>query len=391
MQTSSASQRIANKVCILSSVHDSDDIRIFYKQAVGLADDGYDVSFIVQHDREETVQGVKIIPLSKPANRFERMVKTVWRVWKKAVETDADIYHFHDPELIPVGLMLKNKGKTVIYDVHEDVPRQILSKHWIAKPLRKSIARAVEIIEHYAARRFDGIVTATAFIEKRFARFGKHVVTVNNYPLLSEFSHIDPDAPKESVFAYIGGISKERGIAEMVEAIGCTKARLAIAGPVRREADRAEAAKLKGWEQVEEKGMLNRTGIAELLSRSQAGLVVEHPLINYIDALPIKLFEYMAAGIPVIASDFPLWREIIVGGKCGFCVDPLNVAEIVKAVTWIVENPEQSAEMGRNGRHAIQEHYNWTTQLGKMLVLYHALATAGQENRTRTEGVTLAE
>lgn len=128
------------KICILTSVHPVFDTRIFHKQAKTLAKAGYDVTLVVQHDRAETLKGVKILPLERPANRLSRMLKTTWQVWQKAIKQRAAIYHFHDPELIPVGLLLKLQGKKVIYDVHEDVPSQILTKHWIAKPLRKTIA-----------------------------------------------------------------------------------------------------------------------------------------------------------------------------------------------------------------------------------------------------------
>lgn len=379
------------KVCMLSSVHPSDDIRIFHKEAVSLAEAGYDVSCIAKHEGGESVKGVRMIPLIKPANRLERMFKTARELWKKAVQEDADIYHFHDPELIPVGLMLKWKGKKVIYDVHEDVPRQILSKQWIARPLRAVTAWLVEKLEHYAARRFDAVVTATSFIEKRYAVYAGRIITVNNYPLLHEFDTLLPRKPEPDAVCYIGGVSRERGILEMVDAIGRTEARLWIAGPVRSSRDREEAGKKKGWSQVQELGLLSRDEVVALLARSSAGLVVEHPIINYLDSLPIKLFEYMAAGVPVVASDFPVWREIVAGAECGLCVDPLDDGKIAEAIVWLLEHPEDAATMGKNGQQAILSKYNWDTQCSKLLSLYEVLSKGAASKQSQVQGVTLVK
>ncbi len=120
--------RMKNKVCILTSVHPPFDVRIFHKEAKSLVKAGYDVTLIAQHDKEEIVDGVKIINLQKPRNRIERMTKTVSELYQKALRVDADIYHFHDPELIPVGKALKKRGKAIIYDVHEDYYESIKLK-----------------------------------------------------------------------------------------------------------------------------------------------------------------------------------------------------------------------------------------------------------------------
>ena len=117
-----------NKVCILTSVHPPFDIRIFHKEAKSLARAGYDITLIAQHDKEEIVEGIRIVSLPKPKNRIDRMTRTVWSAYRKAIKIDADIYHFHDSELIPIGLLLKLRGKRVIYDVHEDFPASILCK-----------------------------------------------------------------------------------------------------------------------------------------------------------------------------------------------------------------------------------------------------------------------
>ena len=358
----------------MTSAHAYNDTRIFLKECRALYEAGFDVSLIVQHDKDEVIDGVQILGLSKPKNRRERMLQTTRQVYKRALECDADIYHFHDPELIPIGLRLKRKGKKVIYDVHEDVPRQILSKQWIPVPVRKTISWTVERIENYAAKRFDYIVTATPFIRDRYLRINKNSIDINNFPLLSEL-HIPNTgwSSKEKLICYVGGIGKIRGIHEMVQAIGLTQYSMLLAGNFVSSAEKDIAVNLKGWSQVVELGHINRTEVKEVLSRSMAGLVLFHPEPNHINAQPNKMFEYMSAGIPVIASNFPLWKEIIEGNTCGICVDPLNVNEIANAINWIIDNPEQAKQMGENGRRAVIEKYNWEHEAQKLLKLYEEL------------------
>ena len=362
------------KVCILTSVHYPFDTRIFHKEAKTLRSAGYEVILIAQHERQETIDGISIIPLRKPSNRIERMTKTVWQAYKAALKTDADIYHFHDPELIPIGLLLKGTGKKVIYDVHEDVPRQNLSKSYIPKHLRKPLSAFIEAIEAFSTKRFDAVITATPFINERFLKMGANAVNINNYPIVSELSVEDSNwDKKERAVCYVGGIAKIRGAYEMVEAIGRTDYRLIFAGDFEPGLEE-RLRQLHGWKNVEALGFVDRNGVRDVMSRSMTGLVILHPTINYIDSLPVKMFEYMSAGLPVIASNFSLWKEIVEGNKCGICVDPLNPREIAEAIQWMIEHPNEAKAMGENGRRAVEERYNWENEEKKLLELYAKLS-----------------
>jgi glycosyltransferase involved in cell wall biosynthesis len=159
----------------------------------------------------------------------------------------------------------------------------------------------------------------------------------------------------------------------MVESIGMTDYHLLLAGKFASSAERDIVINKTGWERVIELGHVNRSGVKEVLAKSMAGLVVLHPIINYIDALPVKMFEYMAAGIPAIASNFPLWREIVEGNNCGICVDPLNVNEIADAMNWIFNNPYEAMKMGENGRRAVENKYNWEQEAIKLRKIYEGL------------------
>ena len=361
---------INKKACILTSVHPPFDTRIFHKEAKSLAKAGYDVTLIAQHDKDEIVDGIRIVPLPSPKNRFERMTRTIWLVYRKALKVNANVYHFHDPELIPVGLLLKFHGKRVIYDVHEDVPRQNLSKPYIPIVLRKPISAMIGALEAFSARRFDGVVTATPFINRRFLELGANAVNVNNYPLASELYAAENQwESKEKVVCYIGGIALIRGAFEMVDAIGKTKYRLLLAGDFEPDLE-DKLNQMSGWRQVGALGFVDRDGVRTTMARSMAGLVLFHPEPNHIDAQPNKMFEYMSAGIPVIASNFSLWKEIIEGAECGICIDPLNLEEIAEAIQFIIEHPAEAEQMGKSGRRAVEEKYNWQNEERKLLNLY---------------------
>ncbi|MBM7662854.1 glycosyltransferase involved in cell wall biosynthesis [Bacillus mesophilus] len=362
------------KVCILTSVHSIDDTRIFYKEALSLKNMGHDVYFIVQHDQDTVINGVKIVSISTPASRRDRLFKTIFEVYRKALKVNADIYHFHDPELIIVGLLLKAKGKKVIYDVHEDVPRQILSKHWINRSLRTLISIGAEWVENTSVRCFDAVITATPHISKRFEKMAKNVVTVCNYPMHEEFREDEEILGEKGVaVCYIGGLSRTRGIEEMIQSIEKADSCLLLAGSFEEKELRNKMKQLPGWPKVVELGYLDREGIRAILRQSVAGLYLGHPTPAYIHSLPIKIFEYMASGIPVISSNFPLLVEIVEGGKCGVCVDPFDTNAVSSAIQWLVDHPEEAKEMGKNGREAVQTRYNWEAESTKLKRVYEQL------------------
>lgn len=364
------------RICHLTSVHDHTDIRIFIKECRSLALAGYEVHFVVPEAPDTNIDGVQIHGIVKEAgSRLKRMTATVNGVLKKGLEIDADVYHFHDPELIPVGLQLKRKGKKVIYDVHEDVPRQILTKNWIPKAFRKVISKSFELLENFAAKRFDFIITATPYILERFLTLGCRAQDIKNYPLLNELKMEDCNwSEKEDTVCYMGGISVIRGIREMVTAQSYLEnITILLGGHFTDTAEKTALEGMNGWEKVKELGFLNRKEVKETYQKSKAGIIVEHPTPNHQHALPIKMFEYMAAGIPVISSDIPLWRDIVEGSQCGICVDPFNPNEIAEAIEWIISHPQDAENMGRNGRKAVETTFNWEIEGEKLAAIYRSL------------------
>lgn len=357
----------------LTSVHSRYDTRIFHKMCASLAAHGHAVSLLVADGKgEEQRNGVQIYDVGASKGRVDRILKAPARIFEKAVSLKADLYHLHDPELIPIGLKLKRRGKRVIFDSHEDVPRQLLSKPYLNKPTLWAISRMFAAYESWACRQLDGIIAATPFIGDKFLRINTNTVDVNNFPLLNELTSEITWANKQAEVCYIGGIARIRGIQELCTAMGLVRseARLNLCGKFSEPAVERTVKSLPGWSRVNEYGFVDRRKAREVLSRSMAGIVTLHPVFNYMVALPVKMFEYMSAGIPVIASDFPLWREIIEGNRCGLLVDPLNPAEIAGAIDCLLTHPEEARRMGENGRRAVIERYNWQIEEQKLLAFY---------------------
>jgi glycosyltransferase involved in cell wall biosynthesis len=366
------------KVVHMTTAHPAFDIRIFHKECQTLAESGYEVVLVAPHERDEMVHGIGIKAIPKPGGRFSRMTRCAWNVYREAASQNADIYHFHDPELIPAGLLLRVRGKQVIYDVHEDLPRAILSKFYLPMWARRPIAWVTEYGENAAARYLTALIAATPTIGDRLSRQNSNTIVVNNFPVLEEITADQQNwDERELCIAYIGSITEQRGIRELVSAMDLVlpnlQAKLALAGQFSPSGLIQDLSQLPGWKNVEWLGLLGRKQVANLLGRVRAGLVVLHPEPNYVNSQPIKLYEYMAAGIPVVASDFPLWREIVGDAGCGLLVDPCDPTAIAEAIKYLLTHSKESQEMGRRGRAAVEKRYSWKNEQASLVRLYGTL------------------
>jgi glycosyltransferase involved in cell wall biosynthesis len=364
------------KIVHLTSAHPRHDTRIFVKQCRSLAEHGYQVTLVVADDAGDSCpDGVRIVDAGRLPGRVNRVLRTTRRVFDQALRLDADIFHLHDPELIPAGLKLKRLGKKVIFDAHEDVPGQLLGKPYLGPIRRRLLSTSFSAYERYACRRFDGIIAATPFIRDKFLQINSSTVDVNNYPVVSEFDGAAQWADKSTRVCYVGNLTAMRGIRELVRACALLQspADLALGGQFSEPALEAEVSSYAGWARVNQLGQLDRLGVRAVMADAMAGLVTLHPVVNYLDALPVKMFEYMAAGIPVIASNFPLWRDIVQGSQCGLCVDPLDPQAIAAAIDYLVMNPHAAMRMGENGRKAVAEKYNWPLESRKLIAFYEDL------------------
>lgn len=361
-------------ICHITTVHPRIDTRIFIKMCSSLARNGFSTSLIVADGKgDETIKKVKVFDVgNEPNGRLSRMTRTAYKALRKAIKINADIYHLHDPELIPIGLKLKKIGKKVIFDAHEDIPKQLLSKDYLHPFSAKILSCFFLIFEKVSLQRLNFIVAATPNIYEKYADWRLKVIDINNYPVIQEFQSQADYQNRPHEVAYVGGISAARGVKEVIRSLShCRKGvRLNLAGNFSSAALRDEVLRYPRWHAVNALGFLDREKVKATLGRSRAGIVTFLPFSNHIDAQPNKMFEYMAAGIPVISSDFPLWRNIIEGNHCGLCVNPLDSKEIARAIDWIIDNPGKAEKMGRNGQKAVLKKYNWNIEEKKLLKLY---------------------
>jgi glycosyltransferase involved in cell wall biosynthesis len=367
----------STKIAHLTSVHPRHDTRIFLKECKSLERAGYEVVLVVADGNgKECLDGVTILDAGASSNRIDRVFRTTSRVYAIAKAVDADIYHLHDPELLPVALRLKHLGKVVLFDSHEDVPKQLLSKSYLNSLVGWLLSKVVAGFEAWVCKRLDGVIAATPHIGSKFRKISANTVEINNFPILGELSLGEINwAKKKNYVSYIGGISFIRGICEVVDAMAIVKNRthLQLGGGFSQKSVSDRVQNTPGWVAVEDLGFLDRKQVLATLASSFAGLVTFHPLPNHIDAQPNKMFEYMSAGIPVIASNFPLWKEIVEDNNCGLCVNPMEPVMIAQAIDYLFENPVEAERMGRNGQKLVQDRYNWEIEEAKLLGYYKKL------------------
>jgi glycosyltransferase involved in cell wall biosynthesis len=362
-------------------VHSAFDTRIFAKECRSLARAGFEVTIVAPHSEDTFVDGVQIraVPPIKDKGRMYRMTATAWRVFREAWREKGDIYHFHDPELIPAALALRAFGKKVVYDIHENVPEDIMLKQYLPLRSRRLISRLVGGVETFASRQFSALVTVSPVIAERFVTTNPRTILVHNFPDPEELTAAaeHPWERRDPMVAFPGGILPERGIREMVHAMACfpesSNARLEIASAEFPKDLWDELTQHPGWRRVRYLGHLNRQQIVEMLGQASAGLVLYLPEGQNHCSMPHKLFEYMAAGIPVIATDLPIWRRLLDGIDCALFVDPRKPASIAEAIQYVLDHPAEADRMGRIGREAVHVRYNWESQARELAKLYNGL------------------
>ncbi len=362
-------------VCHITSVHPRYDIRIFIKECVSLQQHGYMVSLIVADGKDdENKHDINIYNVrTKSVGRIKRILQIPWKIYTKILMLKPDIVHLHDPELLIIVKFLIKKGIKVIYDVHENLPKQILTKYWIAAPFRKFLSKLIGKIELYLAKDLTAIVTVVPEIVDRFNN--KNIIILYNYPILSDNLQqqtINVNSEHHKIdLVYIGSISKSRGIYELIKSLSLSNLKLNLAGRFSETTLYPVIQKLDGFKNVIYHGVLSHNDANQLLHNSRVGIVTLLPTPNHLDSLPIKLFEYMMAGIPVIASDFPKWRDIVVTHNCGLVVNPFNITQIAEACLYLINNPDIAYTMGENGRKAINKLFNWNNEVEKLCELYN--------------------
>ena len=370
------------KVVHMTSVHPPFDTRIFHKECKTLAAAGYEVVLIAPHDKDEVVDGVAIRAVPKFARRIQRMFRTAWNVYRVAKKEAAFIYHFHDPELIPYGWLLKAHGKTVVYDIHEDYNTAIRQKSYLPRILRTLLANLFALFEGLTAHAFT-LITA----ERYYSRHFPNGFPILNYPQVDfqDISTCPPQNPTYPKLIYTGVVSLDRGALNHARL-------LSLRDDI--EVHIIGRCPLSLYEQMQaiaspHQSRLHFTGVGchvpyEQITNSYtsgdwlAGLALFPSSPHYREKELTKFFEYMSFGIPIICSDFPVWRELVVGQGVGLCVPPDDTTAIADAISWLLEHPAEAQAMGQRGRQAVIEQYNWDSQARKLLALYDTLLSRSE-------------
>lgn len=371
---------------ILSSVHIWYDTRIFFKEIQSLLKAGYEIEFYALDDgkNNQVLRHENLKQVTYPRKGKLARIK-MWRtLLQKVAASDAEIIHFHDPELLRLAPKIKKikPNSCVIYDMHENFPKQLLTKEWIPTSiLRSSLARGIKKFEEKWLESCDGVIFAEKSYKKDYLFYHGEQVEILNYPLWQK----DLKIKKASIFTmlYVGDITVDRNIYGMLEVVHLLKQKvdrpfkLQLIGSMSKELELDFNKKINEYgirHNVEWIGRVPYSQIWEYCFQANVGLSILKDIPNYRESVPTKLYEYMAAKLPVILSDFPLWKEIIQEANCGMVVDPENSEKIASIIGQMLENPFFSQKMGENGRRYYENYANWQPEEIKLLSFYEQMS-----------------
>ncbi len=354
------------RITIISAVHAWNDTRIFFKEAISLAKKNYTVILIGMSDEKNILyrNGIKVYTL-KRKRRHIRWVNWI-PIIKIVLREKSEMIHFHDPELIFVGMILKLCNKKVIFDIHEDFAKQIGDKEWLPKYIRKVFSKVYKHIEKYLPKIFDKIILAEDSYRHNFSK-SNNISIIHNFPRIPSLYKKDYNS---SIFKmiYVGDIRIIRGINEYINILemalrNSLDVQLLIVGSFAEK-----NLELQVKEVIKEKGLVNNIKlfgripneeIYSILMNCEIGLALLHPVQNYLNSYPTKIFEYMSVGLPVLASNFKLWKNIILENECGKCVNPLIINESYEVIRDYYFSEDLRRKHGMNGQIAVRMKYNW--------------------------------
>lgn len=370
------------KACIITTAHPVFDIRIFHKQAKTLVNAGYNVILIANHEKNETVENIKIIVLPKSKNRFNRMILNTFIALFLALKQKADIYHFHDPEFLMTGVLLKIiTGKPVIYDCHEYYEKAVLYKKWIPEIFKKPYSLFIKTYEKILYPFMDAVI---GVLDKQAEKFpNTKFVTLHNYPVKSYFDEHNNDSAKEFDLIYAGSLSKERGLFLMLTIINELKnskkdVKLILVGKFAdsiTEREFYDFIKLNSLtENIFFLGFKTQKETIDLLKKAKIGLWLGLKTEQYNGPqLATKIFEYMAAGIPCISTNFEYTATHIGNKNFIYFVEPDDYKSIINKINYLLDNKELYNSLGKQALDSFNADFNWEKEQTKLLKLYEEL------------------
>jgi glycosyltransferase involved in cell wall biosynthesis len=367
----------------LTSVHEPSDTRIFRKECQTLARAGHDVTLVAPASKNEEKDGVRIVAVDRPANRWTRVLNTTREVVSRGRSIDADVYHLHDPELLPWSWVMLDGRTPIIYDMHEDFAAQLKTKDWVPELLRPFLSWMAEVgLRVFLQNR--PVVFAEASYAERYDWL-RRTATVQNMPIVSDLVGIDEPKFSTPTIGYIGGVRADRGSTVTLRALKILQdhgydVAWECVGPAAPDHEKSlvELQERLGTQNVRMHGYLPPERGWRRMARCHVGIAMLDKTPNFVGSYPTKLFEYMALGLPVVTSDIPLYRNIVKNAQCGFVADPKSPKEIAEAVATLIDIPDRARQMGKRGQLTVQESYNWE-QAGWTLVEFYDRIIASRE------------
>lgn len=365
------------KVFIFTSLHNWDDVRIYQKQAKSLALK-YEVELhAVANFKHKKIDNINVYGLNKISKRYLRPLN--WGVLLyRALKSDAEVFHFHDPELLPIGVMIKFlKKKKVIYDAHENVKLTILNREWINEKIRKPLSRAFDRYEKRISKKLDRVVTVLDEIAEDFIKEGINTIVVKNFQIDVGIPKKDIMKGKEIKIAYAGSISSIRGTLELVESfkyIPYDNVHLDIIGEFSSEDIKKHIMdNVKRDSRIKYKGVVSYHEAQGILKDSDIGVVSYKPGPNHDFCLPNKIFEYMSAGVPIVATRIKYWENNFKRYNNILFIDEVKAKSIAEGIIYLIENKEEANRMGQAGYKAYKENFTWQGEEKKLLLMYEEL------------------
>jgi glycosyltransferase involved in cell wall biosynthesis len=363
------------------------------KEARSLARLGHQIT-IIAWDRqraypasEQPAPGVQVVRVQGAPSAYgigARQILRLPRFWQAAFSlleaAQPEILHCHDFDTLPAGLWWgRRRGLPVVYDAHEYYAE--LARPRLTGLVGKLLYQIIRYGEKLGARWSSAVITVDETLGDLYRRTNQNVVIVGHYPPGDQaqqpscaFSH------PELRLLYVGRLSRDRGLLAYAELLSRLRrraipARLRLAGvftPAEEEKAFWEAiGDLRPF--VDYEGWVTYERVPELIRSADLGLALLMPEPRYVAALPVKLFEYMAAGLPVIASHFPQITQVVESSACGVAIDPLQPSQAVETIAQWWEQPAAARQAGENGRQAILSTYNWERLVDQIDALYRSL------------------
>jgi glycosyltransferase involved in cell wall biosynthesis len=370
---------------MLTSGHSAVDSRIFYKEAMSLRKIYDDVVVIGHYDEGICCKdGIKIRGYKSGKSLKERY-NFLNKLIDIAVEEKADVYHFHDFELVLRIMKIKKKlpNAKLIYDVHEYYPEMVTMSKNIPSILKPFGAFYVKHKEDKVAKNMDYIITTDDYNKERFSKINKNVEVVYNFSDFKLKEEPDKELSKEYDVIYQGGISVERGAINLVKAIHIASKKIKnikmiFVGSFDDEETQNSISLYISQNGLEDNikylGRVSHIEVEDYIRKSKIGMVAFLPYPRYAKNIPIKQFEYMSCGVPVIGSEMPSVKRFITAYNSGLTVDSSSPEEIAKAIVKLLENPDLCSELGQNGIKAVKEEYNWGNMEERLQNIYKSLS-----------------